>query len=149
MKRNMLHRLVAMAAAGTMLMSVAACGSSSDDNAATSNSSDTSLISVNNSEPQNGLIPSDTNEMGGGKVIRYLFEGLVSFDAKGKQHLEVAESITPNEDATKYTIKLKKGWKFTNGEAVNRPFLRRHLEFRRQCEERAEDLEPLLHHQGL
>ena len=83
MKRNMLHRLVAMAAAGTMLMSVAACGSSSDDNAATSNSSDTSLISVNNSEPQNGLIPSDTNEMGGGKVIRYLFEGLVSFDAKG------------------------------------------------------------------
>ena len=77
MKRNMLHRLVAMAAAGTMLMSVAACGSSSDDNAATSNSSDTSLISVNNSEPQNGLIPSDTNEMGGGKVIRYLFEGLV------------------------------------------------------------------------
>ena len=56
----MLHRLVAMAAAGTMLMSVAACGSSSDDNAATSNSSDTSLISVNNSEPQNGLIPSDT-----------------------------------------------------------------------------------------
>lgn len=107
MKRNMLHRLVAMAAAGTMLMSVAACGSSSDDNAATSNSSDTSLISVNNSEPQNGLIPSDTNEMGGGKVIRYLFEGLVSFDAKGKQHLEVAESITPNEDATKYTIKLK------------------------------------------
>lgn len=109
MKRNMLHRLVAMAAAGTMLMSVAACGSSSDDNAATSNSSDTSLISVNNSEPQNGLIPSDTNEMGGGKVIRYLFEGLVSFDAKSKQHLEVAESITPNEDATKYTIKLKKG----------------------------------------
>ncbi|WP_368043741.1 ABC transporter substrate-binding protein, partial [uncultured Bifidobacterium sp.] len=118
MKRNMLHRLVAMAAAGTMLMSVAACGSSSDNNATTSNSSDTSLISVNNSEPQNGLIPSDTNEMGGGKVIRYLFEGLVSFDAKGKQHLEVAESITPNEDATKYTIKLKKGWKFTNGEAV-------------------------------
>lgn len=66
MKRNMLHRLVAMAAAGTMLMSVAACGSSSDNNATTSNSSDTSLISVNNSEPQNGLIPSDTNEMGGG-----------------------------------------------------------------------------------
>ena len=62
MKRNMLHRLVAMAAAGTMLMSVAACGSSSDDNAATSNSSDTSLISVNNSEPQNGLIPSDTTK---------------------------------------------------------------------------------------
>ena len=117
MKNGVSRRLIALAAAGTMLLSVAACGSSSDGNASSDNGS-ASLISVNNSEPQNGLIPTDTNEMGGGKVIRYLFEGLVSFDAKGKQHLEVAESITPNDDATKYTIKLKKGWKFTNGEAV-------------------------------
>ena len=117
MKNGVSRRLIALAAAGTMLLSVAACGSSSDGNAS-SDSGSASLISVNNSEPQNGLIPTDTNEMGGGKVIRYLFEGLVSFDAKGKQHLEVAESITPNNDATKYTIKLKKGWKFTNGEAV-------------------------------
>ena len=118
MKNNTFRRLLAMAAAGAMLTSIAACGSSSNDDTASNGSDSTSLISVNNSEPQNGLIPSDTNEMGGGRVIRYLFEGLVSFDAKGKQHLEVAESITPNEDATKYTIKLKKGWKFTNGEAV-------------------------------
>ena len=118
MKNNAFRRLLAMAAAGAMLTSIAACGSSSGDDTASNGSDSTSLISVNNSEPQNGLIPSDTNEMGGGKVIRYLFEGLVSFDAKGKQHLEVAESITPNEDATKYTIKLKEGWKFTNGEAV-------------------------------
>lgn len=118
MKNNVFRRLLAMAAAGAMLTSIAACGSSSSDDTASNGSDSTSLISVNNSEPQNGLIPSDTNEMGGGKVIRYLFEGLVSFDAKGKQHLEVAESITPNEDATTYTIKLKKGWKFTNGEAV-------------------------------
>ena len=104
---------------------------------------------MNNSEPQNGLIPSDTNEMGGGKVIRYLFEGLVSFDAKGKQHLEVAESITPNEDATKYTIKLKEGLEVHQRRGCDRPFLRRHLEFRRQCEERAEDRKPILHHQGL
>ena len=118
MKNNAFRRLLAMAAAGAMLTSIAACGSSSGDDTASNGSDSTSLISVNNSEPQNGLIPSDTNEMGGGRVIRYLFEGLVSFDAKGKQHLEVAESITPNEDATKYTIKLKEGWKFTNGEAV-------------------------------
>ena len=117
MKNSALRRLIALAAAGTMLASVAACGSSSSDSTASSNDS-TSLISVNNSEPQNGLVPTDTNEMGGGKVIRYLFEGLVSFDSKGKRHLEVAKSITPNSDATEYTIKLNKGWKFTNGEAV-------------------------------
>ena len=86
MKNSALRRLIALAAAGTMLASVAACGSSSSDSTASSNDS-TSLISVNNSEPQNGLVPTDTNEMGGGKVIRYLFEGLVSFDSKGKRHL--------------------------------------------------------------
>lgn len=47
----------------------AACGSSSNDDTASNGSDSTSLISVNNSEPQNGLIPSDTNEMGGGELF--------------------------------------------------------------------------------
>ena len=64
------------------------------------------------------VVPADTNEMGGGKVIRYLFEGLVSYDVNGKQHLEVAKSITPNDDASQFTIVINDGWKFTNGEAV-------------------------------
>ena len=75
MKNNTFRRLLAMAAAGAMLTSIAACGSSSNNGTASNGSDSTSLISVNNSEPQNGLIPSDTNEMGGGRVIRYLFEG--------------------------------------------------------------------------
>ena len=97
-----------------MLFSAAACGGSSSS----SQSDGQTIISVNNTEPQSPLVPADTNEMGGGKVIRYLFEGLVSYDVKGKQHLEVAKSITPNDDATQYTITIKDGWKFTNGEAV-------------------------------
>ena len=148
MKNNTFRRLLAMAAAGAMLTSIAACGSSSNDDTASNGSDSTSLISVNNSEPQNGLIPSDTNEMGGGRVIRYLFEGLVSFDAKGKQHLEVAESITErgchqvhNQVEERLEVHQRRGG--------NRPFLRRHLEFRRQREERAEDRKPILHHQGL
>ena len=39
------------------------------------------------------------------------------YDAKGKPVNEVADSITTT-DAQNYTIKLKTGWKFTNGEAV-------------------------------
>ncbi len=149
MKNNTFRRLLAMAAAGAMLTSIAACGSSSNDDTASNGSDSTSLISVNNSEPQNGLIPSDTNEMGGGRVIRYLFEGLVSFDAKGKQHLEVAESITPNEDATQVHNQVEERLEVHQRRGGNRPFLRRHLEFRRQREERAEDRKPILHHQGL
>jgi peptide/nickel transport system substrate-binding protein/oligopeptide transport system substrate-binding protein len=101
---------------GAMLIAVAACGG--NDAKSSTQVDANAIISVDNTEPQSPLIPSDTNEMGGGKVIRYLFEGLVSFDAKGKQHMEVAKSITPNSDASQYTIKLNDGWKFTNGEAV-------------------------------
>ncbi|PLS29121.1 peptide ABC transporter substrate-binding protein [Bifidobacterium parmae] len=107
-------RIAALGAACAMLLTAAACGGSSSS----SQSDGQTIISVNNTEPQSPLVPADTNEMGGGKVIRYLFEGLVSYDVKGKQHLEVAKSITPNDDATQYTIKIKDGWKFTNGEAV-------------------------------
>ncbi|NEG56007.1 peptide ABC transporter substrate-binding protein [Bifidobacterium platyrrhinorum] len=107
-------RIAALGAACAMLFTAAACGGSSSS----SQSDGQTIISVNNTEPQSPLVPADTNEMGGGKVIRYLFEGLVSYDVKGKQHLEVAKSITPNDDATQYTIKIKDGWKFTNGEAV-------------------------------
>ena len=109
-------RFAAMAAACVMLVSVAACGSKSDSGA-TANPGE-AIISVNNTEPQSPLVPADTNEMGGGKVIRYLFEGLVSYDVNGKQHLEVAKSITPNDDASQFTIVINDGWKFTNGEAV-------------------------------
>ena len=109
-------RFAAMAAACVMLASVAACGSKSDSGA-TVNPGE-AIISVNNTEPQSPLVPADTNEMGGGKVIRYLFEGLVSYDVNGKQHLEVAKSITPNDDASQFTIVINDGWKFTNGEAV-------------------------------
>ncbi|WEV53340.1 ABC transporter substrate-binding protein [Bifidobacterium sp. ESL0704] len=112
-------RLIAGLAASAALISVAGCGNSAGngDQQGPKASSDT-IIKVDNTEPQSPLVPADTNEMGGGKVIRYLFEGLVSYDAKGKQHLEVAKSITPNADATQYTIKLNDGWKFSNGEKV-------------------------------
>lgn len=54
----------------------------------------------------------------GGKPLDLLFARLISFDAKGNASNEVAESIKSNDDATQYTIKLKDGWKFTDGTPV-------------------------------
>ncbi|MDF7664243.1 ABC transporter substrate-binding protein [Bifidobacterium sp. ESL0763] len=116
--RTWAGRALAALVAAAALVSVAGCGSSSGSDQGGTKASSDKIIKVDNTEPQSPLVPADTNEMGGGKVIRYLFEGLVSYDAKGKQHMEVAKSITPNADATQYTIKLNDGWKFTNGEAV-------------------------------
>lgn len=64
------------------------------------------------------MIPGNTNETGGGRPIDLLFAGLVSFDKDGKAQNEVAESITANDDAIQYDIKLKDGWKFTDGTDV-------------------------------
>ena len=75
-------------------------------------------ISVNNAEPTAPLIPSSTNDTAGWKVVTQLFDGLVTFDAKGGMTLVEAKSITPNEDASQYTIVLKPGLTFSDGEQI-------------------------------
>ena len=107
----MKKKALAFAAAACALgMLLSGCGASND-----AASDGGNIITAYNSEPQNPLIPGNTNETGGGKPIDLLFSRLISFDAKGNASNEVAESIEANADATQYTIKLKKGWKFTDG----------------------------------
>lgn len=112
-KKKKAIAVVAGACALGMLLS--GCGGSGD---ASNNASGGNIITAYNSEPQNALIPGDTNETGGGKVGQLLFANLVRYDSKGDTKMEVAESIEPNKDATQYTVKLKDGWKFTDGTPV-------------------------------
>ena len=110
----MKKKALAFAAAACALgMLLSGCGASND-----AASDGGNVITAYNSEPQNPLIPGNTNETGGGKPIDLLFSRLISFDAKDNASNEVAESIEANADATQYTIKLKKGWKFTDGTPV-------------------------------
>jgi len=110
-------------AAGSLALT--ACGGGSGDSgksssagsesgAATSNA----IITTNGNEPQNPIIPTNTTEVGGGKIADLIFAGLVSFDAKGAVQMDQAESITPNETSTLWTVKLKSGLKFTDGTPV-------------------------------
>ncbi|MET4780932.1 ABC transporter substrate-binding protein [Glaciihabitans sp. UYNi722] len=77
----------------------------------------TAVITANGTEPQNPLIPTNTNEVGGGKITDNIFAGLVYYDAKGAPVNDVAKSIK-TDDSQNYTITIKSGEKFTNGEAV-------------------------------
>lgn len=104
--------LTVMVACGALVLPLAACGSSS------AGGSDDNIVRVYGCEPQNPLIPTDTNEMCGGDPETLLFSELIGFDAKGNPKNEVADSIEANGDNTEYTIKLKKGWKFTDGTEV-------------------------------
>ncbi|KFI69475.1 peptide ABC transporter substrate-binding protein [Bifidobacterium magnum] len=105
-------KAVAVVASAAMLTSVAGCGSSAHAG------EPHGIISADETEPQYPLVPSNSIETGGTNVVRELFEGLVSYDYQGKQHLEAAESITPNANSTEYIIKVKHGWTFSNGEPV-------------------------------
>ena len=104
--------LTVMVACGALVLPLAACGSSS------AGGSDDNIVRVYGCEPQNPLIPTDTNEVCGGNPETLLFSELIGFDAKGNPKNEVADSIEMNDGNTEYTIKLKKGWKFTDGTEV-------------------------------
>ncbi|WP_430867560.1 peptide ABC transporter substrate-binding protein [Demequina aurantiaca] len=124
-RKAVLTGLAATAAASLVL---AGCSSSDDTDSSANPSSSTDasgdamasggVIRTNGSEPQNPLIPTATNETGGGKILDAMFAGLVYYDAEGAAHNDVAESIT-QIDPTTYQIKIKPDLTFTNGEPVN------------------------------
>lgn len=106
---------MALAAAGALTLSGCTAGSPEATGEA---GASTAIVTVNNTEPQNPLIPTNTNEVGGGLVIQNTFAGLVYYDAEGAVHNDVAESIE-TDDAQTYTIKIREGLTFTNGDPVD------------------------------
>ncbi|SEF03666.1 oligopeptide transport system substrate-binding protein [Arthrobacter alpinus] len=106
----------ALGLAAVVALSLSACGGGTGgDTTATGDT--TKVITANGTEPENGLLPADTNEVGGGRVMDLIFSGLVSYDADGKPVNEVADSIE-SSDSTNYTIKLKAGKTFSDGTPV-------------------------------
>lgn len=108
--------LIAMAAAGALALT--GCSSSGDDKGGDAKGDAAAIITVNGSEPESGLIPSDTNEVGGGRILDVMYAGLYYYDAKGEPQPDVAESVE-SSDSKVYTIKIKADQKFTNGDPVD------------------------------
>lgn len=111
--------LAAGAIALVSAMALTGC-TPADDAGDTGNndSASTGIILANASEPQNPLIPTDTNEVGGGKILDAVFAGLIYYDKDGAAHNDVAESIE-TDDSINFTVKIKPGLKFTNGDPVD------------------------------
>lgn len=117
MKRNKIALAgVALFAIGAMAL--AGCASGSGDNDSDKPAGDaTAVITANGSEPENPLIPTNTNEVGGGKILDSIFAGLAYYDGKGALVNDMAEEITV-DSPTQLTITLKKDQKFTDGTDV-------------------------------
>lgn len=82
--------------------------------ACSSASAEPNFVTVNGTEPQQPLIPANTNENGGGRVVNMLYSGLVYHDANGVVHNELAENIELEGDRT-YQVTLKPDLTFADG----------------------------------
>ncbi|MFG2500447.1 ABC transporter substrate-binding protein [Streptomyces sp. NPDC048441] len=107
-----------VAIAGVVALTATACGGGSDSGGNSGKVDPKGIVSYANGEPQNALQPSNTMEAYGSVVIDSLFTGLVHYDKQGNITYENAESVTPDKANKVWTVKLKPGWKFHNGEAV-------------------------------
>lgn len=110
MKTKRILSVIAASAAAVLALAGCAGGDAGSDGAA--------IISVNGSEPQNPLIPTNTNETGGGRVVDELHARLVSYKADGSTENELAESIEPDAENKVWTIKLRNDIKFSDGSPI-------------------------------
>ncbi|WP_274561769.1 peptide ABC transporter substrate-binding protein [Streptomyces spiramyceticus] len=107
-----------VAGAIVVALSATACGGSdSGDSDAKEKGKPAGYVSIDVGEPQKPLNPADTNESLGSYVIQSLFTQLLDFDSKGGIVYTNAESVETKDSKT-WTVKLKPGWKFHNGEDV-------------------------------
>jgi oligopeptide transport system substrate-binding protein len=112
-------RSSALVAAGiTAAMMLSACGGSEEEPSGEAAAEGGGTFSIYIGEPENPLVPGNTNESEGSQVVEALWTGLVEYgDDASVQYTGVAESIE-SEDATVWTIKLKDGWTFHDGTPV-------------------------------
>ena len=109
-------RLAGVALVAAASLTLAACGGGSDSDGGSGGASDAVITSFS-VQPQNPLVPTNTNEVGGGNIVDLIFAGLISYKTDGSSENEVAESIT-SEDNKLWTVKIKSGWKFSDGTDV-------------------------------
>lgn len=97
-------------------MTATACSGSDDPKAGGKTGGHINVVLA---EPQHGLIGQDTSESEGAEVLHALFTGLVAYDTKTNDpKLALAESIESTDSKT-WTIKIKDGFTFHNGEKVD------------------------------
>ncbi|MFY1687847.1 peptide ABC transporter substrate-binding protein [Plantactinospora sp. WMMB782] len=93
-------------------LGLAACGSGGDSGESDPNAT----VSIQIAEPQH-LISTNTNDSSGNQVLSALFAPLVDYDEQNKPYEVAAESVNSTDNLT-WTIKLKDGYTFHNGEKV-------------------------------
>ncbi|MEV4757391.1 ABC transporter substrate-binding protein [Micromonospora sp. NPDC049559] len=94
-------------------LGLAACGGG---NGGSGGGGANQAVSIAIVEPQH-LVPTNVTEVNGNQVLAALFAPLVDYDAQSKPYEVAAQSVTTTDNKV-WTIKLKPGFTFHNGEKV-------------------------------
>ncbi|AVT34771.1 MULTISPECIES: ABC transporter substrate-binding protein [unclassified Plantactinospora] len=108
------RRMTWSAAALAAVLAATGCSGGGED---PSTSDADAVVRIGIAEPQH-LIPSNATESAGAQVLAALYTPLVDFD-ENKKPFEVAAESIESTDNKLWTVKLKSGYTFHNGEPVN------------------------------
>lgn len=75
-------------------------------------------ITANGAEPERPLLTTDTVDLAGARILDSLYAGLVFYDEDGSVQNDAAESITPNDDNSAFTVTIRDGLTFSDGEPL-------------------------------
>lgn len=110
-------RMLVVGVAVAIVATACSSNNSTSSNASAPSGTQGGTYSVQNCEPSH-LIPHNDYESCGSQVFEVLWTRLMTFDDQGAPIPDQAESVTPSSDGLIYTIKIKSGWTFHNGEPV-------------------------------
>ncbi|MFG2644496.1 ABC transporter substrate-binding protein [Streptomyces sp. NPDC048370] len=102
------------AVAVAVALTATACGGGGDGGGGGADG----VVSSSWGDPQNPLEPANTNEVQGGKVLSMIFRGLKQYDPKTGAATDMLAEKIETTDSTNFTVTVKDGWTFSNGEAV-------------------------------
>ncbi|OIJ86829.1 peptide ABC transporter substrate-binding protein [Streptomyces colonosanans] len=99
------------AGAAAAALTAAACGGGGGGSAP-------GVLSASWGDPQNPLEPANTNEVQGGKVLDMVFRGLKRYNPRTAAPENMLADRIDSPDSRNFTITVKNGWRFSNGEPV-------------------------------
>jgi ABC-type oligopeptide transport system substrate-binding subunit len=99
--------------ASAIALAASACGGGSSGSGAPAG-----YYTASSTEPQNPLQPANANETGGAYPLEMLFRGLYTYDPRTGAPVPAMAADFQSTDAQNYTIRIKPGWTFHNGEPV-------------------------------